>query len=559
MKSRLSFLIAACTAIWLWPSAAHAQLVTQNDLAPEQLVSNILVGQGVSVSNVTYNGIAVTVPIDQVGSFTGTSSNLGLDYGIVLSTGKVEGVEGPNQSTSTTVPPDNPNNNSDPDLAQYVYMQRCVAVLEFDFIPTGDTLSFRFVFGSEEYPEYVCSMFNDVFGFFLSGPGIDGTFSNNGINLATIPGGDIPVMVNTVNPGVPGALGGGGSGCASSDPNWQNNSIYYVDNTGGATVELDGFTVPLTAGARVQCGETYHIKIAIAHGADSNLDSAVFIEGGSFTSAGHTVTATTPFDDGILTEGCGAAMVTITRPVGDEDMEVNLSYEGPGITPGDLEGALEQVVIPAGESSITFPITAVEDGLDEGAEELTILATAITACGYAFTDSVTITLHDYDPIDITLDDLWLNCDQDSVLLEATVTGGLGELTLVWGDDHTPGPYYAPGMEDGQHTVYVTDECPKTVEATMYLGSGCTIWVPNVFTPNNDGDNDAWRIGGWAPGRKVSVQVLNRWGNVIYESANYGNNWKAPDVPDGTYYYYVVDGRTGDKFTGHLTILSNGRE
>ena len=116
-----------------------------------------------------------------------------------------------------------------------------------------------------------------------------------------MPGTQVPVAINTVNSGTPGVLGGGAYVCAASDPDWQSNSIYYVNNpepnpfNPTTTVELDGFTVPIRARAAVQCGQVYHIKIAIAHAGDSSLDSAVFIEGGSFSSSGSlSVSVATP-------------------------------------------------------------------------------------------------------------------------------------------------------------------------------------------------------------------------------------------------------------------------
>jgi len=148
-----------------------AQLEVNTTFTPASLVNDILVGQGVTVTNLTFNGAPANTVNDQVGAFYSSTSNLALNDGIVLATGKVLGVTGSNQNTSLTLPPAFPLNVADPDLAMIETVQRCVAVLEFDFIPTGDSINFRFVFGSEEYPEYVCSQYNDVFGFFLSGPG----------------------------------------------------------------------------------------------------------------------------------------------------------------------------------------------------------------------------------------------------------------------------------------------------------------------------------------------------------------------------------------------------
>lgn len=564
MHRCLRRLLFSATAAVLFAGAATAQaLTTQNTLTPQELVETILAGQGVTVSNVTFNNNPGNVVDPQIGSFNGGTSNLGLGNGIVMATGNIQVVEGPNMTPSSSAPVGTPNWQADPDLGFIMPMQRDIAVLEFDFIPTGDTLSFRFIFGSEEYPEYVCTQFNDAFGFFLSGPGISGPYSNQGINLAVIPGTNVPVAINTVNSGTAGAFGTP-STCAASDPNWQSNSIYYVDNDvdimnpWNSTVELDGFTVPITVGARVQCGETYHIKIAIADASDPNLDSAIFIEGGSFSSANSVLlSATTPQGDGTLTEGCGEALVTVKRPGFAGASTVQLSYFGNGITGSDLQGNLAEVVIPDGSNQSSFPLSAVRDDLGEGAEELVIVATLLSPCGPSATDTLTITILDYEPIELTAADLWLHCDLDSVPLTAAVEGGLGAVSVSWGNDHHAQPYWVSGYEDQAYTAYATDECPETVALQVMVHSGCVIWVPNVITPNSDGENDAWVINGLGKAGN-RVEVFNRWGNLVYESGNYGNNWKAAGMPDGTYFYIVVDGRTGDRFTGHLTILANGR-
>lgn len=547
----LALLLASMSMV----GTAQAQLTVQNTITPIDLVNNILVGQGVTVSNVTFNGQPANVVNEQMGAFDGTNSNIGLSNGIVLATGKVELVGGSNNYPGLTVPPTTPLNTPDPDLAYFVSSQRCVAVLEFDFIPTGDSLNFRFVFGSEEYPEFVCSQYNDVFGFFLSGPGINGPHTNSAVNLALVPGSNAPVAINTINPGVPGF--GDASTCASSDPNWQANTIYYVNNQGGATVELDGFTVPIRAKAAVQCGQTYHIKIAIAHAGDASLDSAVLIEGGSFTStASLTASISTPLNDGTLTEGCGEAMVTITRPSSVNQADIQLTYGGSGITTADLDAPPAQVSIPAGGHQAVFPLRAVRDVDAEGSEVLMITASWTSDCGFTVVDSIPLVLLDYTPLELLVEDIWLNCDRDSVLLEATVNGGLGQIDLAWGDGADPGPFYASGLENGSYTVAATDQCPETVRVQVHVNAGCDIMVPNVISPNGDGVNDVWVIHGLARSGS-SVKVYNRWGNLVHQAANYANNWKGTGLPDGTYFYEVIDGRTRERHTGHLTILGGG--
>ncbi len=536
---------------------AHGQLDVNTTFTPAALVNDILVGQGITVSNLTFNGAPANTVNDQIGAFDGSTSNIGLNNGVVLGTGRVVGVTGSNQNISLTVPPAAPVNVADPDLALIESLQRCVAVLEFDFIPTGDSVNFRFVFGSEEYPEFVCSQYNDVFGFFLSGPGLNGPFSNNAINLGVLPNTTVPIAINTVNNGSPGVLGGGASGCNASDPNWQLNSVYYIDNDGGATVELDGFTVPIRTGAAVQCGQTYHIKIAIAHAGDASLDSAVFIEGGSFSSnSAVSVTATTPQNDGTLTEGCGDAIITLEVPSRSTDANIQLHYRGEAGAE-DISGNLGTVTIPSGSTTISFPLGAISDDQQDDGEELRIIATWVSACGFTVSDSVSIELLDYVPMDIMTYDQYLGCDQDSVRLDALVSGGLGAITMSWANGDTGDFTYVPGLENGTYTVSATDDCPRTATVEVNVNSGCGINVPNVITPNNDGMNDAWVIDGLYRS-KHTVTVFNRWGNVIFESKNYNNSWRASGVSDGTYFYEIISDRSDEPVTGTLTILSNGR-
>jgi hypothetical protein len=159
--------------LWSIPLAGYGQLTVDNTLTPEQLVQNVLLGSGVTISNVTFNGMPGTSVNLQASSFNGSACNVGMPAGVLLSTGDGVAAIGPNNQGGLSL--GFPGGTGDADLSSLSgYPTFDQAILEFDFIPNGDTLRFNYVFGSEEYAEYVCTQYNDVFGFFLSGPGISG-------------------------------------------------------------------------------------------------------------------------------------------------------------------------------------------------------------------------------------------------------------------------------------------------------------------------------------------------------------------------------------------------
>ena len=108
-----------------------------------------------------------------------------------------------------------------------------------------------------------------------------------------------------------------------------------------------------------------------------------------------------------------------------------------------------------------------------------------------------------------------------------------------------------------YTVTVTDDCGQSVSQEITVDPQCAIVVPNVFSPNGDGQNDVFFIEGILAS-KSTVRIFNRWGQVVYESSNYRNNWNGGDLPDGTYFYEVKADRDPKPYTGTVTILSNGR-
>jgi len=214
-------------------------------------LAQLLAGPGVPISNATLTGDP-----SAAGTFSAGLPSIGIDSGVVLSSGRVADVAGPNSAPDTTTDFSTPG-DADLDTILTTTTSFDAIVLEFDFVPQGNSTTFSYVFSSEEYNEYVNSSFNDVFAFYV-----------NGVNCALVNGN--PVSINSINNGNPfGSL-----------PN--SNPQFFVNNESGTLdTEMDGLTTPLQCTASVNPGVTNHIKLAIADADDTSLDSAVFIQAGS--------------------------------------------------------------------------------------------------------------------------------------------------------------------------------------------------------------------------------------------------------------------------------------
>ena len=301
-----------------------AQLTVDDSFTADYLVNEVLLGGGIQAENITMNGLSGDELNEQIGLFHAENSNIGISHGIILSSGGATVAESPNDlPTAHIFVNDEDELNSEPDLEQIIWPAELndVAVLEFDFTAEGDTLRFKYVFASEEYNEHTCSPYNDVFGFFISGPGINGNpnYENNAKNVALLPGTNVPVAINTVNQGFAGTYGSENV-CNLASANWQANSQFFVDNENNGAFEatqFDGFTVPFVIEIPVECGGTYHIKLAIADAVDDKNDSAVFIEAGSFESKPPLeaeVEVLNPGENNQAFEGCSQLKLNLNRP-----------------------------------------------------------------------------------------------------------------------------------------------------------------------------------------------------------------------------------------------------
>ncbi|MBK7681002.1 MAG: choice-of-anchor L domain-containing protein [Bacteroidetes bacterium] len=170
MNKRILISVSAILLLVCHSTKTKAQLTVSSAPTITQLVQNILLGSGVSASNITYSGSTTAR-----GSFTCAGAcNVGIANGILLTSGNITTAIGPNNNPSAGL--DN-SAGSDPDLNGLHPTgtnPQDAAVIEFDFMVATDSVRFNYVWGSEEYHEFVGSGCNDYFGFFINGPGFVG-------------------------------------------------------------------------------------------------------------------------------------------------------------------------------------------------------------------------------------------------------------------------------------------------------------------------------------------------------------------------------------------------
>ena len=438
---RIVFICVLLITAACLPSQAQLSVAGGGPVSANALV-NHLVGEGITFSNASYTGREIAV-----GTFNGTASNIGLNGGVIITTGSINVAPGPNNNGGATFSNNGPNIPELEALAQSTTLDG--AILEFDFIPQSDEISFRYVFASEEYNEYVCSEFNDAFAFFITGPGITGTE-----NLAMVPFTTTPITINTINNGTVGALGS-----ITNSPCILGNSAYYVNNTQNS-VQYDGFTTVLTASRTVIPCQTYHIRLMIADGADDIFDSAVFLEENSFTSSTYAVSISTFFNDSTIYEGCTQAEVVFSRPDADPDDLVINYLVGGSATPGVDYAALPgSITIPAGQTTASFFINAFDDALNEGSE--TVIITATTACGAI---PQILFIRDKPPIDLVAPNAALCNGQGPVTLNAYASGGLPPYSYLWNTGATSSSISVNPVGVTPYTVTVTDFCGTVATA-----------------------------------------------------------------------------------------------
>ncbi len=374
-----------------------------NVYSPENLIYNYFKGEGVNILNVKYDG-----PTMSVGYFDKGKNAFGIEKGIVMTTGRVKttsngsaflyGIDAVGKEQA-----DNNNGSTVTDVDAIAIAKAVPQNLvryTITFQPSSDTLRFRYVFASEEYPEYACKEYNDLFGFFISGPGINGTFQDKGINIARIPNTDKSVTINNIHP------------------------AYSINNCPAAFAEMyhsnfnnqpvfDGYLDVFTAAVPVIPCQTYTIKLVIADVGDKRLDSGVFLEAKSFGTNALRAEVT----NAVAVEGCSDGKVTFKLSQAKNfDYIVPLKIIGGSAETSDFQPIPTSITIPKGELNSSFLLKAIKDQITEDFESIGVEYT-INSCRK---DTIWLYLKDYS---LTAPELGADksiCEGSNTSLDATV-------------------------------------------------------------------------------------------------------------------------------------------
>ncbi|MBP7184388.1 MAG: choice-of-anchor L domain-containing protein [Saprospiraceae bacterium] len=404
-----------------------------------------------------------------IATFNGDNTNLGLGKGLLLSTGTALLAIGPNNDQGGGFPDLEINDFAgDADL-DYLSEQsgdfqesHDACIIELDVFVKSNELTFEYIFGSEEYPEFV-NQFNDIFAFFISGPGIVGDPNiSNQENIALLPISNVPVEINSVNNLV----------------NWQ----FYRDNSLSNSIQYDGLTSDylgikksLTARKFLTPCETYHLKLAIADRVDFAYDSGVMIG----ELKGGTPYLETVYNSGVdyLIENCtgtnDSLIVYLNAPL---DHITTYNVEVSGTATRGLDYSLNvpnNITFLPGQTRFAFNIIPLVDQLEEGNESVIISLTNDFGCGRIVYKEITINISDYPVLSIfPKSDTLYKCN--NIHLPINVSG---VNNIFW----QPSSLFSDPL--AQNTLYVSNES-SWVNVSGNVGA-CTAkdsFYVKVFSP-----------------------------------------------------------------------------
>jgi gliding motility-associated-like protein len=483
MINKINYIFALGVALLATFSLGQAQMSVTNSTpynSSAYLLQSVFMGSNINAFNFEYNGSSTASVTNQVGYFTGGGNIFGIDSGIVMSTGNINSI--PNNGFASA----SFNGNGDADVLQVAQsvgwgtppsVMRDRAILEFDFVaPQGDSVAFEYCFGSEEWPNYPCSQFNDAFGFFISGPGLNGAYSNNAVNVSLVPGTtSLPVAITSIHAGT-------GWGVCVNNPSYAqyynngptSNAFTFADlNNGNAYgAWTDVFQ---TRPVWVQACDTYHVKMAICDGVDRVWDSAVFLKAKSFEFFGISVNPQPSYNpwgfDSALYEGCGNLALYFTRSDSTYP-PYTLQYSIAGtatmgadyeIVPGCtlINGVYEcEITFPQDSITVGYDIEIYYDQLNEVYETFDFIVTDsnVSMCGES--DTLALTIIDQPVLQTSgYGNTTLDCNDSAALIGVNVTNGLPPFTYTWSNAATTDSFqYVQPTVTSSYVVQIEDGC-----------------------------------------------------------------------------------------------------
>jgi gliding motility-associated-like protein len=360
-------------------------------------VINTVGGSGILVSNVS-----IQCNANSYGSFAnGNSAGLGLTTGLLLSTGLTSQINAPGNNQNDDFDFAVGTTTNDPQLIGLIGTGISIydpCIIEFDIVPQCGTITITFVFGSDEYTNWVSQGFNDGFGFFVSGQNPAGGMYNN-TNVAVLPSGTV-VSIDNVNS--------------------LSNPTYFTNNNNGAAANhMDGFTKVITPVINVVPCQTYHFKLAIADAGDSQVDSAVLIDIIQCSNPLTLSTASTPDNCGL---GTGTATLTPSGGIGPLTYSWSPSG-GNGLVASNLIAGTYTVTVDD-TLSCTTPLTSTVVVGSTGTSSSVVVPADITVC-----NGQTVAANSFTSPTVGATFSWVN-SQPSIGLSATGTGNQPSFTAV---------------------------------------------------------------------------------------------------------------------------------
>ena len=503
----------------------------------EELVTEVLIN---SECNQAFN-VTSSTGIDfgstnGIGYFEANGSSWPFENGLIMTSGDVANAAGPESGVLVDGDYAWPG---DGDLEAFIPGLNAgdtnnASIIEFEFVPVSNSMSFDFIFAAEEYGTFQCT-FTDAFAFLLTDS------SGNTSNLAIVPGTDDPISVLTVRDDQYNGS------CESVNAEWFAN--YY--GPGGlppltSPTNFIGHTEVMTATATVIPNEVYTIKLVVADDGDTIYDSAVFIDGGSF-------------DIGQL--DLGEDILVSSGNALCEGQEIVLDA---GALPNNssIEWFMDGTLLE-GETGVTLTVT-------ETAFYSAIITVDNTDCAYG--DDILVEFFQSPQI-VAVEDSIIKCANEGYTLEVNIENSdqLNSLTYIWtldgidlqtGTDNT---YYLDELteETGEFTVTVFDDVTYcwnsiTINVDFYENSYC-VDLPQGLSPNGDGYNDCLILDHLEDIEDIDkIEVFNRYGTKIYEMNEYVDQWCGVDqdgkiVPVGTYFYIIYFNSTKEPITSWIYV------